>query len=55
MDSVDGDDKVCGADRIILYYRVKAVPTTNLIRHVTSTVATKEAEILRRISWCECS
>jgi hypothetical protein len=52
---VDGDDKVCGADRIILHYRGKTVSTTNLIRHVTSTVDTKEVEILKRISWCECS
>jgi hypothetical protein len=52
---VDGDDKVSGTDQIILNYRGKTVSTTNLIRHVTSTVATKEEEILRRISWCECS
>jgi hypothetical protein len=52
---VDGDDKVCGVDRSILHYRDKVVSTTNLIRHVTSTVVTKEAEILRRISWCTCS
>ena len=39
----------------ILHYRVKSVSTTNLIRHVTSTVTTKEVEILRRISWCEYS
>jgi hypothetical protein len=52
---VDGDDKVCGVDRSILDYRGKAVSTTNLIRHVTSTVTTKESEILRRISWCEYS
>ena len=31
---VDGDGKVCGADRSILHYRGKAVSTTNLIRHV---------------------
>jgi hypothetical protein len=52
---VDGDVKVCGADRNIRHYRGKAVSTTNFIRHVTSTVATKEEEILRTISWCECS
>jgi hypothetical protein len=52
---VDGDDMVCGDDRIILNYRGKVVSTTNLIRHVTSTVDTKETEILGRISWCECS
>ncbi len=52
---VDGDGKVCGVDRSILHYRDKVVSTTNLIRHVTSTVTTKEAEILRRISWCACS
>jgi hypothetical protein len=55
---VDGDDKVSGTDRSTLHYRGKTVSTTNLIRHVTSTVATKEVEILRRISrisWCECS
>jgi hypothetical protein len=52
---VDGDGKVCVADRSILHYRGKTVSTTNLIRHVTLTVVTKEGEILRRISWCECS
>jgi hypothetical protein len=52
---VDGNGKVCEADRSILHYRGKAVSTTNLIRHVTSTVDTKEVEIFRRISWCECS
>ena len=31
---VDGDGKVCGADRSILHYRGKVVSTTNLIRHV---------------------
>ncbi len=54
---VDGDEKVCGVNRSILHYRGKDVSTTSLIRHVTSTVVmcTKEADILRRISWCECS
>jgi hypothetical protein len=52
---VDWDGKVYGVDRSILHYRDKVVSTTNLIRHVTSTVATEEEEILRRISWCACS
>ncbi len=41
---VDGDDKVCGFDRSILHYRGKDVSTTNLIRLVTSTVATRNSQ-----------